>query len=201
MLRLIHKQATPGAIFIDDIDDGLPNKQVHVFGSNADPKAYAMDGYANKPKQPCYVPVTKPSDPSTPGYIDLKETPRVKHSAALGKIAKMAEKGFIDVVVYTGPILAPTLTSAEIDDSVDNEITLTGTGFTSLAPEPLLVKVTGDGGPLTLTEDDIVTGTGTVTDTSIVIPLALIPGAVADDTSVQVLSNTFESEVKALVAE
>lgn len=203
MLRLIHKQKANvvGAIFIDDIDDGLPNKQVHVFGSNADPKTYVMDGYANKPKQPCYVPYSKPGDDALPGYIDLNETPRVRHSAATGKIAKMAQAGQIDVVTYTGPIVAPMITSAIIDDDTDNEITITGTGFTSLAPEPLLILITGEGGPLTLTEEDIIDGSGTISDTEIVIPLALVSGAVADDTSVQVVANALSSEVEALAAE
>jgi len=39
MLRLVHKQTVQGAILVDDIDDGIPNKEVHRLGSYGDPKA------------------------------------------------------------------------------------------------------------------------------------------------------------------
>ena len=71
MLRLIHAQTGLGGIVIDDIDDGLPNKEVHRLGSTADPKAYPRDGYANSPKQPCYIPYANPSNTAQAGYIDL----------------------------------------------------------------------------------------------------------------------------------
>ena len=71
MLRLIHKQTGAGALLVDDIDDGIPNKQVHRLGSTADPKAYKRDGYANEPKQKCYIPRTKEGDATLPGFIDL----------------------------------------------------------------------------------------------------------------------------------
>ena len=100
MLRLIHNQTITGPILVDDIDDGLPNKNVHRLGSTADPKAYVRDGCANKPKQPAYIPVTKMypvvSNPppawyaTIPGYIDIDQTEKVNLSAGKGKISKLA---------------------------------------------------------------------------------------------------------------
>ena len=69
MFRLIHNQTIQNGILVDDIDDGLPNKEVHRLGSTADPKAYVRDGYANKVKQPCYIPYSRASVgfPTIPG--------------------------------------------------------------------------------------------------------------------------------------
>lgn len=178
MLRLIHTQLTnvPGALLVDDIDDGLPNKVAHRMGTTADPKAYARDGYANAPKQPCYVPRTDASDPTLAGYIDLQETPRVKLSHGKGKIAKFDEAGWIDVVSFTAAqIVAPTLATADLDTPGAGDITLTGTTFLSVLPEITTVVITGTGA-VTLTAAAIILGGGTVGATSIVIPAALVPG-------------------------
>jgi hypothetical protein len=86
MLRLIHAQTVQGALLVDDIDDGLPNKTAHRLGSVADPNAYARDGYANKPKQSCYIPRVKPTDATIPGYIDLEESTRVLPSGHLRRV-------------------------------------------------------------------------------------------------------------------
>jgi hypothetical protein len=61
MLRVIHNQTVVGGIIVDDIDDGLPNKEVHRLGSSAYPKQYVRDGYAGKAKQPCYIPYSHTS--------------------------------------------------------------------------------------------------------------------------------------------
>ena len=99
MLRLVHAQTIQGAILVDDIDDGLPNKDVHRLGSTADPKAYVRDGYANKPKQACYVPRTQSAEgfPLIPGYITLNETPRVTLSAGKGKILGFLKPKFASI--------------------------------------------------------------------------------------------------------
>ncbi len=191
MLRLIHNQlsVTPGAILVDDIDDGLPNTEVHRLGSTADPKAYERDGYANKPKQECYVPRTKLTNASVAGYIDLNLTPKVVFSAGQGKISKLEEAGWITTVsVLPVQLVTPTLATADLDTPGAGDLTLTGTTFLSVAPEVTSVILTGTAA-VTLTAAQIVTGGGTVAATSIVIPAALIPGVANATTFAKVSSN------------
>lgn len=176
MLRLIHNQVGLGALLVDDIDDQLPNKEVHRMGSTADPKAYKRDGYANEPKQKSYIPRVKPGDPTIAGYIDLKETDRVTRSAGGGKIAGLTRAGLITVVSFSPSDLStPTVATADLGTPGVGDLTITGTGFTSLTPDITSVILTGTGA-ITLTQTQIVTGGGTVSDTSIFIPAALIPG-------------------------
>lgn len=176
MLRLIHNQVGLGALYVDDLDDGLPNKEVHRMGSTADPKAYPRDGYANKPKQPCYIPRVKPGEPTIQGYIDVKETDRVTRSAGGGKIAGLQQAGFITVVSFVpSDLTAPTLATAVLDSPGVGDLTLTGTGFLSLTPDVTTVILTGTGA-VTLTATQITSGGGSVSDTSIVILAASVPG-------------------------
>lgn len=204
MLRLIHAQTTLGPLRVDDIDDGLPNKTAKRLGSTADPKAYARDGYANVPKQPMYILRTNPGNPSLPGFIDLDETPRVTHSAHSGKIKGLQRAGLISVVSLTAAdLVAPVITAAVIDDPATGDVTITGTGFASVAPDTTTVKLWGAGvggtaqAPgLTLTVAQIVaTAPGAVSATSIVID-TLVNGALAAGDFVAVVadgktSNTF----------
>lgn len=196
MLRLIHAQTTQGAILVDDIDDGLPNKNVRRL--SGDPKAYNRDGYANAPKQKCYIPRVKASNPSLPGYIDLEETPRVTHSAFSGKIAGLQQKGLITVVSLVASDLAtPTVATAVLDDPGAGDLTISGTGFLSVSPEISSVVLTGTGA-VTLTQTQITTGGGTFTNTSIVIPAALVASIAATTTSAQVLADAKASNVVVL---
>lgn len=200
MLRLIHKQlsVTPGALLVDDIDDGLPNKEVHRMGSTADPKAYVRDGYANVPKQKCYVPRVKATDATLPGYIDLNQTPRVDFSAGKGKIAKFRTSGWIDVVSFVASdIVAPTLVTADLDTPGAGDLTLTGTKFLSVSPEITTVVITGTGA-VTLTAAAIITGGGTVSATSIFIPAALVPGVATTTSSAKVRANAQDTATVAL---
>lgn len=192
MLRLIHQQTTQGAILVDDIDDGLPNKTSHRLGSTADPKAYKRDGYANDPKQPCYVPRTQEAEgfPLVNGYIDLRETQRVTLSAGKGKIAGLQTAGYVDVVSFAAAdVAAPTLTTAELDNPGAGDITLTGTTFLSVDPDITTVFITGDGA-VTLTAAQILAEAGgSVTATEIVIPAALVGGVSTVTSFVQVQAN------------
>lgn len=191
MLRLIHNQTVAGAILVDDIDDQLPNKTAHRLGSTADPNAYVRDGYANSPKQKCYVPRTQAAEgfPLVQGYISLNETPRVTLSAGKGKIAGFQAAGYIDVVsLVAADVVAPTLATASIDVPGAGDLTLVGTTFLSVAPDVTTVIITGTGA-VTLTAAQITTGGGTVGAASIVIPAALVPGIAAATTSVQVQAN------------
>jgi len=179
MLRLIHSQTVQGPIRVDDIDDGLPNKEVHRLGSSGDPKAYKRDGYANADKQPCYVPRVKAGETTIPGYIDLRETPAVTLSAGKGKIFKLQQAGLITTVSFQpSDIVTPNITGGTRDAPGAGDLTLTGTGFLSVSPDISTVRVFGTGvGDVTLTSAQILAGTGgSFTNTSIVIDTLLIPG-------------------------
>lgn len=181
MLRLVHKQKGVGPLLVDDIDDGLPNKQV-VRLNTANPYAYERDGYAQAPKQPCYIPYSQPGSPTTPGFIDLDETQRVKLSAFKGKIAGLKAAGLIDIISLVASDLAtPAITNATV---ATGDVTITGTGFLSVSPVLTRVRLQGAGvGNVTLTQAQIVAvAPGAVGATSIVIDSTLIPGFVAGDT-------------------
>ncbi len=200
MLRLIHNQTVNASILVDDIDDGIPNKMTHRLGSTGDPKAYERDGYAQLPKQPCYIPQTKPTNPAISGYIDLRQTERVTLSSGKGKIKKLSDAGFITVVSFTmDDVAAPAITVADLGTPGVGQITITGTRLLSLAPNESAVLVTGTGGPLTLTQTAIVAAGGTFSNTSIVIPAALVPGVALATTSVKVLADDQLSNTLALV--
>lgn len=198
MLRLIHTQTVQGALLVDDIDDGLPNKTAHRLGSTADPNAYARDGYANAPKQPCYVPYASRANPLVAGYIDLNQTERVNLSAGKGKISKLKTAGFITSILFNASDLAtPVITLADLGTPGVGDITITGTGFLSLAPNDSTVVITGTGA-VTLTRNQIVVGGGTFTDTSIFIPAALVPGVALVTSFAKVISDLNASNVLVL---
>ena len=197
MLRIFHTQAVAGAILIDDIDDGLPNKTPHRLGATGDPKAYVADGYANKPKQPCYVPRTQATNPLAPGFINLYETPRVMLSAGKGKISKLQAAGLITVVsIDPADVATPVLTLADFGTPGAGDLTLTGTTFASVDPDVSSVVITG-AGARTLTSTQITDGGGTVSATSIFIPAALIPG-VTLASYVRVIANQKSTALVAL---
>lgn len=198
MLRLIHSQTVQGAILVDDIDDGLPNKQVHRLGSSGDPKAYKRDGYANADKQPCYIPRVKKGETNIPGYIDLRETSTVTLSAGKGKISKLQTKGLISVVSFQpSDLTTANITGATLGSPGAGDVTIAGTNFLSVSPDISTVILTGAGvGSVTLTSTQVLAGTGGVfTNTSIVVDTLLAPGLASGD-KVQVradgkLSNQF----------
>jgi len=196
MYRIFHNQTVSGPILIDDIDDGLPNKAVHRLGSTGDPDAYPRDGYANKPKQPCYVPRTQASAgfPLVQGYITLSQTPRVTLSAGKGKISKFQRAGLITVIsIDPADVAPPGLETAVLA----TDLTLTGVKFESVEPDVTTVVITGTGA-VTLPGPDIIDAGGSVSATSIVIPAALIPGIAATTSSVKVIANAQSTAVVAV---
>lgn len=195
MLRLVHTQVASGQILVDDIDDGLPNKTARR--GVAPHYSYERDGYANKPKQACYVPVRHPADPTLPGFIDLEETDRVLRSLNKGKIAGFVKQGLLSASLFaTSDVAAPVLTSATLDDPGAGDLTLAGTALTSLVPNVTSVIITGTGA-VTLTAAQIVAGGGSISATEIVIPAALVPGIAAAGSSVTVRA---DNQVSAAVA-
>lgn len=199
MLRLIHQQTVQGAILVDDIDDGLPNKEVHRLGSTGDPKAYVRDGYANKAKQPCYVSRTKPGDPTRPGYIDLNETEKVTFSYGKGKVSKMLTAGLLRKVDYVASQVAtPVLTTADLGTPGPGELTISGTTFLSLDPNDTFVYLTGTGAVTIVCDAAFLLAGGTISGTTIYIPAALIPGVATTTTFAQIKSNDNLSAIVAL---
>ncbi len=189
MLRIIHAQTVSGGILIDDIDDGLPNKEVYRIGSHANPKALLTDGYANRAKQPCYVPRTKPTNAAIAGYIDLNQTQRVDLSAGKGKIFKLKQAGLVTVVSFVASDLAaPTITSATLNSPGAGDLTLVTTKALSVAPNISSVTITGSGAK-SLTSTQITGGGATFPDTSIVIPAALIPSVAATTSSISLTAD------------
>lgn len=177
MLRLSHNQTVTGGLLVSDIDDGLPNKTaVRLIG---DPQRYRRDGYANAPKQACYIPHSKIGDPTIAGYIDVKETDRVLMSVNNGVAKGLSDKGLLTVTSFTSANVAtPTVSSANLDSPSPGDLTITGTTLTSLAPEVTSVILTGTGAK-TLTQAQILGAGGSVSATSIFIPAALIPSTQA----------------------
>jgi hypothetical protein len=204
MLRLIHAQQGLGALYIDDIDDGLPNKQVKRLGSTGDPNAYKRDGYANAAKQACYIPRVNPADTTLPGYLDLEETERVTSSAFKGKIYGLKTAGLLTVVSLVASDLAtPVIATARIALPAAGDLTITGTGFLSVSPEITTVSLwgTGVGGtalaPAITRTAAVILGTapGAVSNTQIIIDNTLV-ALLAVGTSIRVradarTSNTF----------
>ena len=183
MLRLIHNQTVVGALLVDDIDDGLPNKEVYRLGGQGNPKAYERDGYANKPKQNCYVPYTRKvyGFSGTQGYINVNQTNRVTLSASSGKIYKLQKAGLISVTSLTASqIAAPVITACA--HGVD-PVVITGTTLTSVAPDITTVTFAQGTGvsapsPEVFTQAQIIAGGGSVGATSISIPAAMFTSQV-----------------------
>jgi hypothetical protein len=184
MLRLIHSQTQQGPLLVDDIDDGLQNKTTHRMGSVADPNAYARDGYANKPKQSCYISRVKPTDTTLPGYIDLEETARVLHSSGGGKIMGLQAAGLISVVSFVEADLdAPVISGVTQDIPAVGDVTIDGTSFLSVSPEITSVHLYGAGiGDVTLTKTQIeAVAPGAVGALQIIIDSTLIPALAPGD--------------------
>ena len=216
MLRLIHNQTISGSILVNDIDDGLPNKSarrglvrakvngspVLVAGGKLAPASYRRDGNAleqdsstlpgvNYPKQKCYLPLWSilPGgihSTTIPGYIDLNTSDRVLLSQDHGVIAGLVKAGLISTsTVDPTTTVAPVITSAIVVVSPE-ALTITGTTFTSIAPDVSSVKI----GTTTLTPTQITTGGGTFSATSIVIPVGLLPTIAVGTTLVTVNANS-----------
>jgi len=208
MLRLTHTQAAQGPLLINDIDARIANRTAHRL--MGDPNKYNKDGNVlsgpdastkpgvNYPKTQCYVPRTKPGDATIAGYIDIAETDAVLMSQSRGTIKGLQTAGHLTVTSFTAAdVVAPVLTTADLDTPGAGDLRLTGTGFLSLSPNTTTVYLTGDGA-VTLTQAQILGGSGSITDTQIDIPAALIPGAATTTTSAQVKADDQLSAVVAL---
>lgn len=192
-LRLIHSQTTRSKIYLTELDTGLPNEKYP----------------ARVQKQPVYIPFNFTSiingdivvDTTLPGFVDLVFSDKVVLSQAQGQIKQFVDDGVLTAVTLApGATAAPTIAAATEDTTTsavsatdDGLVTITGTGFTSVAPYVSSVLLTPTtGGSLQLTSTEITTGGGTFTATSITIPAAVhgfpIDGS-NDLTDVEVFAN------------
>jgi hypothetical protein len=197
MKRLIHNQLGLGALLVDDIDDGLPNKTAHRLGGTADPNAYQRDGYANAAKQPCYVPRVKAGEETVAGFIDLNETQRVILSAEQGKISGLQQAGLITIVdLVAADIVVSAISGATLGAPAAGDVTIAGTTFLSVSPDITTVHLAGAGvGDVTLTQTEIeAVAPGAVGATSIVIDSTLVPSLAVGDT-IQVRANGLLSNI------
>jgi hypothetical protein len=214
MIRCIHRQTVSGGILIDDIDDGLPNKEVHRLGSLGNPKQYERDGYANKPKQGCYVRYsqTAPNGSVVPGYVTLQQTNKVTASMGKGKIFQMSSvppagtanpsATFPLITVITGLTPAsfylPVITGGTTTGGPVTVIGPATSTYVSVTPDITTVTFArGSGGstpaPSTLTAAQIVAAGGTVTATAISIPAGAFTTVPAVGNTVVVTSNEANS--------
>jgi hypothetical protein len=192
-IRLVHTQTQRSALNLTDIDSGLPTENFP----------------ARLLKQQTYIPFYKKTvaggriveDRSVPGFTDLVLTDKVKLSADRGIIAGLVASGKLQRVdLPNGALVAPVITAATEDTDTsatsatdDGLVTITGTGFLSYAPDLTQVTlVPTTGASLTVNEDDITGGGGTLSAVSITIPAAVhgfpVDGT-NDLTSVTVTSN------------
>lgn len=202
MLRLIHEQTVDGAILVDDIDDGLPNKAFHRLGATADPKAYDRETAAGAVKQPCYVPSTSANTgfPLVAGYIDLLETQRVVHSDGQGKIKALVDAGLVASVSFVAADVAlPTLVTVDEATPGAGDCTITGTNLVSVSPDVTTVVFTGTGA-ITLTAAFIAANGGSANATTIVVPAALFTNGAIDGAGGTSAQITVNQQTTAVVA-
>lgn len=100
----------------------------------------------------------------------------------------------------TTPFVAtlPVITLADLNTPGAGDLTITGTGLGSSERNETSVKLTGALNKI-LAQETIVAGGGSVSETSIFIPAALIPGATLTTTSAQVKVRQRVSGVSVLV--
>lgn len=200
MLRLTHTQVAQGPLLISDIDDGLPNKTAKRGVGH--PDKYLRDG--NSPggpdkstsrgssalKQKCYVPRIKAGEPTIAGYIDLAETDRVLMSAARGVIRGLLAANQLTVTSFpASDVAAPINLSARFNFPSAGDVTISGSGLTSLAPDITSVVFTGSGAK-TVLQAQITSDGGSVGASSIVVKATSIPGVAEQTTSVAVRADS-----------
>lgn len=136
------------------------------------------------------------------GYASASFNPDPRNPAvsAGAAIAVVEDDG---ATAFATANTVPTVTSATLGSPTAGDVTIAGTGLgkeSGDSTDPLrstLVKVTGDVA-VTFHQETIENAGGSVTDTAIVIPAALIPGAAVTTTSVQVQFRQLQSDVEPL---
>jgi len=188
MLRVIHSQSEEGTIILSDIEDGVRFNSRHIL--DASKRALL--------KQQVLVPYENPDDAAQPGFVDLQETDNVLLSADHGCIKGLQDNGLATVQIFSAADLtAPAITTADLDNPGAGDLTVTGTDFLSIPPDVSKLVLTGTGA-VELTQAQVTGGGGTWSDTSIVVPAALVPGVATGTTSATVRADGQDSNTVAL---
>lgn len=159
ILRVINQQTLPkglsrnGSILLDKIDA--------CQGNSENPP------YAQNTKQQLYVPWANPLNTAVKGYVDLIQTDEVKLQAeakgSIGGLLTTTPPRLATAVIASNLIAAPTLSGA----TNANPTVLSGTIFTSIAPDLTYVEATNLVGVKQLIPSSAFSG---FTGTSISVP-------------------------------
>lgn len=145
------------------------------------------------------VTLTRAAIIAAPGGV-FTDTSVVIPAALVPGVAEATTSAAVVAESFTSAavalIVTPVLTTAQIDAPGAGDLTLTGTSFLSTAPATSSVIITGTGA-VTLTRAAILAagGVAAFTETSVVIPAALVPGIAATTSSAQVQADGLLSSV------
>lgn len=132
LVRVINQQTIANrSILLDKIDRSQGN----------------FTGYANRAKQKLYVPYKNPVDLTVKGYVDLVPTDEVLLQLRDGGvIAGLAAAGRVTYGLVSSDTVAAPVITAGLHDLSDGLLTITGTTFTSVAPDLTYVIATNAAG-------------------------------------------------------
>ncbi len=125
-VRVIHQQTGLGSILLDKIDRSQGN----------------FEGYAQVPKQKIYVPFKNPVDPIVKGYVNLVPTGEVLlANQPKGSIGGLVTAGRVTVAIVASNLVATPVVTAGTHGA---STTITGTTFTSVAPDDTYLILTNN---------------------------------------------------------
>jgi hypothetical protein len=164
-----------------------------------------------------YIPTSRGTHTAVADALapQLIETPVAQDSFLVGNMADLLSANFtpdsrrgittgaaIEVVEDDGSttfaLTLPTITSSTLDSPGAGDVTIAGTGLGHPERNETTVKFTGDVETV-ISQQVLEAAGGSVSDTAIVIPASLIPGAATTTTSDQVKVRQRVSAVDALV--
>lgn len=147
-------------------------------------------------KQPAYVPQVNLFDSAQPGYIDLRISNRVQQSFEVGNIRQAIDEGWLLGVFFDDTTLTPpVVTNVALSGSISGTLTVTGTGFLSIAPDvsALLMRVPSIP-PISfqLLQSEVIaapySGTFTAVEIEFVVPITSILGQLLRDPTTLLVS-------------
>lgn len=122
-VRVVNEQVIERSILIDKIDRSQGN----------------FEGYAQRAKQKVYVPYANPADTLVKGYVDLTPTDEVLLSVDNGTIKGLTDSSYVSyALVSSSDVVAPVVTNSTYGGGT---LTITGTTFTSVAPDVTAVTL------------------------------------------------------------
>jgi hypothetical protein len=175
-IRVINQQVVNNSVLIDKIDRSQGN----------------FTNYAQIRKQPVYVPYVNAANTSVKGYVDLVPTDEVLLSAAYGTIYGLSHASplpYVSVSVVASNLVAKSNVTNAVHGS--SKVTITGTVFSSVAPDVTKVILTNTSGV-----SQTVSSLSVNTSTSIeVLDSAVSIGTPGSGWTVQVFANSKYSNV------